>query len=404
VVQDEDLRRHGCSATGLPAGGGVDLEAGVLECGWEPEEAAAAHLEDHEQEDDHGGHDEAEDEVTGHGYLLVMGRSALQIRGEVGEDGPMAALATDVRLARAPVSAPTFQVQVLAATAIPWLIVAAFGTSDWLLTAMVAVFGAHVPVTAGLYMDPEATPILRADPLRYFLAPVAVVAVIAAVVFTGPQWMLANLPLAITLWTIHHFTKQTYGVLSLVCAARKVPRISTLERRIVTLTGYSAMLVVLGNAVDAQYRDDMRLLGGLMLAACAAFVVGEQLRSPGDAGRFAAMLAAVAFYLPLFVISDPLVAATTYGSAHGAQYLIIVRNLGQDRTTDAVRRFRWWTVGAFIVGGVAFRLIADAGEHRLAVVAVNGVLAWHFIADAGLWRMSRPLQREYVGRRFAFLR
>jgi hypothetical protein len=36
--------------------------------------------------------------------------------------------------------------------------------------------------------------------------------------------------------------------------------------------------------------------------------------------------------------------------------------------------------------------------------AYLGIVMWHFLLDAGMWRLSEPFQRAYMGERFAFLR
>jgi len=49
-------------------------------------------------------------------------------------------------------------------------------------------------------------------------------------------------------------------------------------------------------------------------------------------------------------------------------------------------------------GNATLKRIAD-----LIIGAVLGATMAHFLIDAGAWKLSKPLQRMYIGKRFAFM-
>src|SRR5207253_10940532 len=49
-------------------------------------------------------------------------------------------------------------------------------------------------------------------------------------------------------------------------------------------------------------------------------------------------------------------------------------------------------------GNETLKRIAD-----LIIGAVLGATMAHFLIDAGAWKLSKPLQRMYIGKRFAFM-
>jgi hypothetical protein len=68
------------------------------------------------------------------------------------------------------------------------------------------------------------------------------------------------------------------------------------------------------------------------------------------------------------------------------------------RAPRAWSRIAGVTVGAAAAGAVAFRL-----PGLVLAQSYMGVVVWHFLADARLWRLRDPAVRAVVRRRFDFL-
>lgn len=122
-----------------------------------------------------------------------------------------------------------------------------------------------------------------------------------------------------------------------------------------------------------------------------------------DRRRALALAVPVLFYAPLSVFGPGLAfGAAAYGAAHGAQYYLMVGTV-----VRADRRIAGLTTVAVLVGGTALVVAATRfgyGHHAWVLGAAKGVVASHFVADAGLWRLRDPELRTFMAQRFGFLR
>lgn len=298
-----------------------------------------------------------------------------------------------------------------AVTVVPWAAVLLAGRAgiDVNDIVVLAALGsvAHVGTTVAFYTDRELRPVLREDPRRYLLAPVLAVA--AGVLFmTFAPSRIATLGVAGFLcWQIHHFTRQNLGCFAFCCRALQDNSPSADERRIFDLTGWAGMCGVVVTVHD--YRDtmpmDLFMVAGIGFLALAVWRA-VQVRPAG--WRAGALAMAIAFYAPLLLMRASLgIAATAYGFAHALQYYVMMGHLAGGRTV----RGRWGmtaaVVGGFVIVGLPLYWLATrleiGGATPWAAGLYFGLVACHFIIDAGVWKMRDPEKREYMKRRFAFL-
>ena len=183
-----------------------------------------------------------------------------------------------------------------------------------------------------------------------------------------------------------------------------------------TLTGVAGVLGML--TFVAPYRQtflagfgyQLHLIAlGTYLAAWVFYALSwfEPPRSGGLLRR-SAMLVLMVFYLPLFLSGDSVVAVGCYAMAHGLQYLVFMGYVTKVPAAQLVSR-AVWLLGIIVIGGTALELLQrgqwGAGAYHAPIYgAYLGVVMWHFLLDAGVWRLSEPTQRAYMGERFAFLR
>ena len=124
--------------------------------------------------------------------------------------------------------------------------------------------------------------------------------------------------------------------------------------------------------------------------------------------RFCAMYGlALLFPLPVFVFTSPYAAVGGLTMAHGLQYLLLVGLVaaGNDR------RKRIGGVAALcamaVVGGVVLNVFShlhgDVPSLRLLFGVYLGLLAGHFVVDAGIWRLREPFVRSFLSRRVGYL-
>ncbi len=116
---------------------------------------------------------------------------------------------------------------------------------------------------------------------------------------------------------------------------------------------------------------------------------------------------ALLFPLPIFVFGSPYAAVAGMTMAHGLQYLLLmglVAARGQPRE-------RVGGVAALctlaVLGGAVLNLIShlhgDGLPLRLLFGVYLGVLAAHFVVDAGIWRLREPFVRAFLSQRVGYL-
>jgi hypothetical protein len=107
------------------------------------------------------------------------------------------------------------------------------------------------------------------------------------------------------------------------------------------------------------------------------------------------------------VFEDALSAVFVYLVAHGLQYLVF---MGFVVRRPGARALRNWLLLVAATGCVGAsidlaRLPGRWGWLGPALLGASyGVVIWHFLLDAGVWRLSETFQRGYMAERFDFLR
>lgn len=269
----------------------------------------------------------------------------------------------------------------------------------------------HVMAGFAFYFDRDARPVLASDARRFYLAPVMLVAGFAAfgsVAGSLDPRVPATAIGAFFVWQFHHFSRQNYGVMSLVLRAWGLDRLSDREARLIRWGGLASMpgglrpvRLLFGAMLVPDVVIDACFVAGLVLLTAALF----EVVTSGARGRRLAMLAGVTvFHLPLFVVPTAATALALHAVAHPFQYGYIMWRLRDGRDTGKARTTMVLLVLA--TGGAWVLRTITAGDTPLVGVLVGagfGIVAWHFVLDAGVWKLSKPEPRAYMKRRFAFL-
>ena len=296
----------------------------------------------------------------------------------------------------------SFDRKIAAATAVPFAFFLAVrllgGLPVWLAALTLFLGAPHVLATVGLYVDRDIRSIAAADPVRYVVVPLAAIPV-SVVLFGVAHGAVAVLSVtAFLAWQTQHYTKQNVGMFAFWCRARGLVAMSERERSLVRATTAVGILGILRAMALAPGWDRALQVGGLTLVALGALVVTASWKGQ----RSVALLAALAFYLPLHLFKvDLLGAAFAYQAAHGAQYYLMVGQVIR-RNPVAVRV----TIPVVLLGGVVPLAALRASAFATAPVLfgfAKGVAAAHFLADASLWRLRRPEIRRVMATRFPFL-
>lgn len=289
----------------------------------------------------------------------------------------------------------TFGPLVLAAVAFTGV---AQGAVVWMFAAVGAP---HVAAGFAFYFDQDARPVLAANRLRFYVVPAALVAGLAAVgaVAVRDDRTVGTLIAGFLMWQAWHFTRQNIGVLALVArtsGAKPMARQVTL----IQWGGYGAILsipYVAAWATRPTYLPDAVATnawraGGLILLGCLAVAVRD---------RDWWAIGFTGFHLPL-ISGSFVMSFGGWAVSHAVQYHAILWSFD--------RRARWRTAMVVLALGLGVGVLGRSSEIQLtsawagaALGAIYGIVSWHFVLDAGIWRMSRPEVRAYLTDRMPWL-
>jgi len=274
--------------------------------------------------------------------------------------------------------------------------------------------GCHVAASFFFYDDRDVTGFMRdGRSARFLFVPIALVALSGIAFTVGDQTFRNYAIVAFWVWQVHHFTRQNHGVLAFAARADGMP-VTTAERTAITLTNIAAVLATLvfvtplTKTVLAPHAWLIYAVAlGVFACAWIAYGLSRPLRRLRAAPwRATIMLALMGFYLPLFVFTDPFSAVYIFLTAHGLQYLVFMYFVARRPADVRARRLRSLVAFTLLGGAVIYLLQRPAiwttyGEGLLGLS--YGIIMWHFVLDAGVWRLSEPFQRSYMSDRFTFL-
>jgi hypothetical protein len=135
-------------------------------------------------------------------------------------------------------------------------------------------------------------------------------------------------------------------------------------------------------------------------------VVTRQIAARVPPLRIGMSIAVGMFFLPVYAFGRD-AGFVTIGTIHGAQYAIVMLVLA----ADAKQGSRVFRTGAML-GCAAiylglFLLLTNASIwgswQPRTVVLLDTVVIWHFLIDAGLWRLRHRFQRDAARQSFPFL-
>jgi hypothetical protein len=283
-------------------------------------------------------------------------------------------------------------------------------TSLVLVLWVLAGYG-HVLSTLWFGADPDYAPVVKAHRWR-MIASLAIIPVTIGAIAAADRGASAWLYAGFLVWQAHHYNRQNYGVLSFAAAndgLGPLPRDVRLIINLTTVAGALGMVTLptiypRGLPMLPIHMAPAVLAGRCAAVACFILAAGlivrllwrnERLRRSPTVVLFLGLSGV--FFLPSLLPGAQQVAFWPYAMAHGAQYLVIM-GVTAKRAPRAWTRIAGVTVAAAGVGAAAFQL-----PKLVLAQSYMGVVVWHFLADARLWRLRDPAVRVIVRRRFDFL-
>jgi hypothetical protein len=283
-------------------------------------------------------------------------------------------------------------------------------TSLVLVLWVVTSYG-HVLSSLWFGADPDYAPVVKAHRWR-MIASLAIIPAAVGAVAVADRLVSAWLYAAFLIWQAHHYNRQNYGVLSFAAAN---DALGPLPREVGAILNLTTVAGALGMVtLPTIYPRGLPLLPfqteavvlGVRWAAAACFVAAmiaivvllarnHRLRRSPTVVLFLGLSGV--FFLPSLLPGAPQLSFWPYAMAHGAQYLVIM-GVTSRRAPHAWTRIAGIAVAATGFGAAAFQL-----PKLVLAQGYMGIVVWHFLADARLWRLRDPLVRAIVRRRFDFL-
>lgn len=275
--------------------------------------------------------------------------------------------------------------------------------------------GGHVAASFFFYTEPRMrSHMLRTYRARFLVAPLVLLGGASAAGFLlGGDPRLAYLLLFYWIWQTHHYNRQNHGILAFVSRAEGQP-VRDRDRLAITLTGVAAVLGMITLVTPWRATFLQRFGWYLEVTSLGVFVCAWLVYLPSllrddprvTPWRYVTLLALMLFYLPLFLFDDPFTGVMTYAIAHGLQYLVFMGFVA--RRPAATRRGAIGSLVAWtLLGGLALHLSTRQALWGSLGPTIYGaglaVVMWHFLLDAGVWRLSEAFQRSYMSERFRFL-
>ena len=277
-----------------------------------------------------------------------------------------------------------------------------------MLTWIVAGYS-HVMATMWFGIDEEYRPVIATNRMRMIgslaIIPAAMAAIAVASV-AASSWIYA----AYTMWLAHHYNRQNFGLVAFAAVndqAGVLPREVGWMFNLTTGAGAISMAAMpsiypggISPFADPAFAFYGRVVAGVLMIAAAVVLIKLLLRNP-QLKRCPMVLTFLglgfAFYLPALLGGPSQVSFWPYAMAHGLQYLLMMSVVARGSRLG-LAGLAMFAVMALALGVLVFGL----GTAPWAQL-YTGIVMWHFLADARLWRLRDPLVRNVVKERFAFL-
>jgi len=268
---------------------------------------------------------------------------------------------------------------------------------------------AHGGLSGLFWLDHRYRAHISGQPRRYYVdAALLLVAGLAGAFLLG-EWFCGAFGVVNVIWTICHFSRQNWGVLCLTAVGMGAPRPARLEGLACHISAIGGAIGVLPPFVTVAGLPGVRIVGfGLVLCGLALSLIVAARLAAGNAhpSRVAMTVAIGVFFLPAYILG-PLVGFVAIGCMHAAQYGIVMTALAVDAKQGS-RLFRTCGMVLFATLYLGLYLVLSGPTigpawRQPAEVVLYAVVMWHFMIDAGLWRISQPFQRAAVKESFPFL-
>jgi len=273
----------------------------------------------------------------------------------------------------------------------------------------------HVALTGFFFADREYRTFMGKNRTYFFGLPLVLIAACGTVTHFLGTIGEAHIFIFYHAWLLWHYGRQNIGVLSFVSNISNGLKVTATERHILNGAALGGLLGAYGvvsqfeRTIFAPYELNIVQLGTVIysLSVCggvANFIWLTAKRQPISRRLFSLMLPL--FFAPTFFFDDYLRATMSYAIAHACQYFLFMYYLASGDQKNG-RTSVLVLVAVAILGWVLIWLTRESALWGQLSGFMPGValalIMWHFIIDAGVWKLRDPWQRNQIRKRFTFL-
>lgn len=275
--------------------------------------------------------------------------------------------------------------------------------------SLVAFGTSHVAATSYYYADPDYWPIMRAERGRFFGSLILIPVIFAAIYLLSP---LASTLIFIPFltWQFYHVGRQNYGMAALAASSSGFGKLPWQVNWTINLTAVAAALYVLGDpgtfaiGLTPDFLapvERFTRIGGLLAFVGGLVLFIHMLATNrvlmANRRTLAFTAASCVFFLPV-VLGAPSSGFMACNAAHASQYWIM---------TGAVARKRQRPIFGLAVLTITASALTVLFLFLYKAPLTNqlffGLFAVHFLADAKIWRLREPMQRQILQQRMSYI-
>lgn len=290
------------------------------------------------------------------------------------------------------------------------------GSIDDIFRLLLLMSTMHVGLTAYFYLDPEYRSHTAKHSGYYVAFPAALIVGSGLITTIFAKDGLIYLQLFYHAWLLFHYGRQNYGVLAFTSIATDSGRPLLTERLalhfapIGGILGAHGVFQQFGQSILAPLENLSLLLGMGFTGAAIVLGIGSafyHLYKRSSLWRPFYIVLLSAFYVPTFFFDTYVQAILGYAIAHAIQYFVFMIYLSSGAPNkQPVRSIIVLVFGMLMVWGLILVTKEQSIWGPIAPFitgAAVGLIMWHFIMDAGYWRLSQTWQRSRVRERYSFL-
>lgn len=289
-------------------------------------------------------------------------------------------------------------------------------TVDGVFSLLLLMSTMHVGLTAFFYADSEYRAVVRAKWQYYIAFPVVMIVTAGLISSTFPVNGIIYVMMFYHAWLLFHYGRQNYGILAFAAAAGRTGRPHILAKaglHLVPIGGILGSYSVLSQAQASLAGPHLGLIFnvGVVLTVigigCAVMAAILSYRQNKNIRHAFFMVLLSFFYVPTFFFDNYMQAIMGYAIAHALQYFIFMVFLAGGSKNHSSTQSFFVLFLAMICVWLIILLTREKniwGDFQPFVAgAALGLIMWHFIMDAGFWKLSIPWQREQVQQRLGFI-